>query len=133
MENVFINIPDGGDTTDLEAQIVALTAEVDALKVSSYVGMIAEPTDTTYTLDLFTAYAGTINQLKIITASGTCTAAVAIGGTPVTGISAVSVSSSIATGNASAANTFTAGQKITLTISASSSPADLAFTLKFTR
>lgn len=101
--------------------------------IESYTGMIAAAADGTYTIDLYPAFAGTINTLKIITDSGTTTAAVKIAGTNVTGISAVSVSSTIATGTASAANTFAVGDKITLVLSSSSSPVNLAFTLKYTR
>jgi hypothetical protein len=106
---------------------------ITSLWVNSYTGMMAAPADGTYTIDLYAAFAGTINSLKIITDSGTTTAAVKINGTNVTGISAVSVSSSIATGTASAANAFVVGDKITLVLSSSSSPVNMAFTLKYTR
>ena len=59
----------------------------------------------TYTLELYAEYGYTINELRIIAGGGTCTAAVQINGTPVTGISAVSVSTTIAVGTATAANT----------------------------
>lgn len=101
--------------------------------VESYTGMIPAAADGTYTIDLSAAFSGTINTFKVITDSGTATAAVKINGTNVTGISAVSVSSVIATGTASAANAFAIGDKITLVLSSSSSPVNLAFTLKYTR
>ncbi len=87
----------------------------------------------TYTLTLYAEYGMTINELKIISTSGTCTAAVKIGSTSVTGISAVSVSSSIATGTATAANTVATGDKITLVLSSTSSLNNLQWTLKTTR
>lgn len=96
-------------------------------------GMLESPTDKTYVLVQKAAYAFTINTLDIVTASGTTTAAVKINGTSVTGISAVSVSSTPATGTATAANSVSAGDKVTLVLSSSSSPADLSFTLKYTR
>ncbi len=99
----------------------------------SWSGMIETPTDKSYTLDLYAAFAGTINSLKVITVSGTCTVAIKINGTSVTGISAVSASSTIATGTASTANTFEIGDKVTLVISSNSSSADLQFTLKYSR
>lgn len=125
--------PSATEMTYLAGVTSAIQTQLDALKVQSYVGMIPVATDGTYPLDLYAAYAGTINTLKIITDSGTTTAAVKINGTNVTGISAVSVSSSIATGTASAANTFAVGDKITLVLSSGSSPVNLAFTLKYTR
>ncbi len=88
---------------------------------------------TTYTLELFAAYAYTINQLKIISASGTCTVAVKINGVDVTGISAVAVSSTIATGTASAANTVAVGDKITLVTTSNSALTNLQASLKTTR
>jgi hypothetical protein len=88
---------------------------------------------TTYTLELYAAYAYTINELKIISGAGTCTAAVQINGTPVTGISAVSVSTSIATGTATAANTVAVGDKITLVTTSNSGLNNLQASLKTTR
>jgi len=88
---------------------------------------------TTYTLELYAAYAYTINELKIIADAGTCTAAVKINGTNVTGISAVSVSTVIATGTASAANTVAVGDKITLVTTSTSGLNNLQASLKTTR
>jgi hypothetical protein len=88
---------------------------------------------TTYTLELYAQYAYTINQLKIISAFGTCTVAVKINGVDVTGISAVSVSSTIATANASAANTVAVGDKITLVTTSNSALTNLQASLKTTR
>lgn len=88
---------------------------------------------TTYTLVLYANYAFTINELKIISGSGTCTAAVQINGTNVTGISAVSVSTTIATGTASGANSVSVGQKVTLVITSPSTLDNLQATLKITR
>lgn len=87
----------------------------------------------TYTFELYAEIGYTINELKIISGSGTCNAAVQINGTNVTGISAVSVSSTIATGTASAANTVVVGNKVTLVISSTSSLVNLQATLKYTR
>ena len=78
---------------------------------------------TTYTLQLYVPYTNgyTIKALYIQSASGTCTASLQINGTPVTGISAVSVSSVLATANATGANTASQGNTITLVISSPSS------------
>jgi len=87
----------------------------------------------TYVLELYAQYAYTINELKIISGLGTCTAAVKINGTNVTGISAVSVSTTIATGTSSAANTVAVGDKITLVITSPSTLDNLQASLKTTR
>lgn len=96
-------------------------------------GFIESGSDKEYVLDQSAAYAYTINTLIIATVSGTTTAALTINGTNVTGISAVSVSSTPATGTASAANTVAIGDKVTLVLSSSSSPVDLSFSMKHTR
>ena len=87
----------------------------------------------TYTLDLYAEYGYTINELKIIAGSGSCTAAIQIEGVSVTGISAVSVTTTIATGTATAANIVAAGVKVTLVLSSTSSLNNLQGTLKITR
>lgn len=117
----------------LNAAVVTNTADLTALKVGGYSGHIEAGSDKSYFVDVAVPFAGTVNTLKIKTVSGTATAAVKINGTSVTGISAVSVTSTIATGTATAANTFVAGDIITLVLSSSSSPVDLAYTIKYTR
>lgn len=87
---------------------------------------------------VFTAYApfpGTITGLKRKTGNGSFTANVKIGGASVTGLSAVSVnSSSYSTATASGANTFVAGDEITVTVtSATSDPTDAVLALYGTR
>jgi len=79
-------------------------------------------------------YAGTINSLTYFTGNGSFSVAIQINGTNVTGLSAVAVSSATpATTNATAANTFTAGQRITAVITAAtSSPTDALLSLAVT-
>jgi hypothetical protein len=117
-----------GVTSAIQTQINAL--KVENLSLQDGGSSIAA---TTYTLELYAQYAYTINQLKIISASGTCTVAVKINGVDVTGISAVSVSSTIATANASAANTVAIGDKITLVTTSNSALTNLQASLKTTR
>jgi hypothetical protein len=114
--------------SDIQTQINAL--KVENLSLQDGGSSIAA---TTYTLELYAQYAYTINQLKIISASGTCTVAVKINGVDVTGISAVAVSSTIATANASAANTVAVGDKITLVTTSNSALTNLQASLKTTR
>lgn len=122
-----------GVTSAIQSQINGKLASAGTGLVEAVTGFIETATDKTYVLDQSAAYAYTINTLIIATASGTTTAAVKINGSSVTGISAVSVSSTPATGTASAANTVSIGDKVTLVLSSSSTPVDLAFTLKETR
>jgi hypothetical protein len=112
----------------------------DVLSSGTLVGLIEQMTghietvaDKTYVLDQSAAYAYDIDTLIIKSASGTCTAKIQIEAVDVTGISAVSVSSTEATGTASAANSVSVGDTVTLVISSNSSCLDMAFTVKYTR
>jgi len=86
----------------------------------------------TYTLDLYATLPYTINALFILAGSGTCTAALQINGTNVTSISAVSVSTALATAFATGANTVSSGNKLTLVLSSTSSLNNLQGTVKIT-
>jgi hypothetical protein len=78
-------------------------------------------------------YDGTINSMTHLCTTGSFTVAVQINGTPVTGLGAVSPTSTPTTTNATAANTFTAGQRISGVItSASGSPTDVLLSLNVT-
>lgn len=84
----------------------------------------------TYVLELYAWAAYTISAIKVICDSGTCNLAIQINGTNVTGISAVAVSSTIATGTASGANSVAIGNKITMVLSSTSSLANLVAAIK---
>lgn len=96
---------------------------------SSYHGFFEAPINKTYVLVLHADTAGTIASLVHKTVSGTLQATVQINGVTVTGLNAVSVSSSKTTTNASGANTFAVGDTITLIVSSASSPVDFQFSL----
>ena len=87
----------------------------------------------TYTIDLYAQYNYTVNQLVIQSGSGTCTAALQIGGSNITGISSVSVSTTINTATASGSNTMSIGSKLTLVLSSTSSLNNLQGVIKITR
>lgn len=112
----------------LELGTMATKAAVDFVG-----GMIETAADKTYVIDLSAAYAYTVNTLIIKSASGTCTAKLTIEGTDITGISAVSVSSSEATGTATAANSVAVGNTLALVVSSNSDATDVSFTIKTTR
>lgn len=78
-------------------------------------------------------YPGTISSLNSVSTTGTFTIAVNINGSPVTGLSAVGVTSTPTTTSASGANTFAAGDDITGVISAAaSSPTNAVLNLNVT-
>jgi hypothetical protein len=116
------------DDANAAAQRATLGVAVDVIP-----GHIETAADTTYYLDQYAMYAYTINEIRIISASGTVTAAVKIDGSNVTGISAVSVSSAEATGTATAANSVSVGNTVTLVLSSNAAALDVRFTLKITR
>lgn len=96
-------------------------------------GMMEAPSNKTYYLDTSASVAYTIQQITIKTVSGTCTAAIQIGGVNVTGLGSISVTSTPQTVSASGANTVSVGSTVTLVISSNSSAADLSFTIGITR
>lgn len=70
-----------------------------------------------------------IINLRVSSLSGSCTWAVQINGVSVTGLSAVNVSSTEQLVAATAANTVTAGQRVTILSSSNSSAKDVEFTI----
>jgi hypothetical protein len=77
---------------------------------------IQSPTDSTAYLPLMnTRFPLTIKSLTAKTDAGTCTVAIKINGTNVTSLSAVAVTSTEATTDATAANTMAIGDDLTIT------------------
>jgi len=75
------------------------------------------PTAGDYTLVLYSGRAGTIDRMVTKTTSGTLTANLKINGVSVTSLSAVAVTSTLSNTAATGANTFVAGDTITITAS----------------
>jgi len=86
-----------------------------ALQAQFVLGTIA--VNGTFWFSYKVPYAGTITSLDAVIGTGSFTLAVAINGTPVTGLGAVAVTSSAANTPPTALNTFNAGDAITGTIS----------------
>jgi hypothetical protein len=130
-----INDNTTGDITpaDLRGVFTGALDSIDTAALSQISGQIAAPTNRTYTIDLSAPYGYVINSLVTQTAAGTATVAIQINGTNVTGLSAVAVGTTLATTNATAANTVTAGQKVTMVVSAASGITELSYALRFTR
>lgn len=96
-------------------------------------GQIEAPLNKTYVLDLSSVQTRTIQSLSVKTTSGSCDASIKINGNNITGLSSVSVSSSLNSYTATALNTLVPGDSITLVISNAVAPLDLVFTLKYLR
>lgn len=119
------------DTTTLAAvwKETTIAAASTTDQIDAHIETVANKT---YYLRMYCHRAGTINGVRIISGSGTCTAAVKINGTNVTGLSAVSVSSTLTNANATGANTFTVGQEISMALSSNISCLDLRLSLQIT-
>lgn len=94
-------------------------------------GTLANQTYIMITKAQFSFTINSINGLKCT--SGTCTLAVKINGTNVTGMSAISVTSTAQDVSASGANTVAVGDQITFVVSSISSAVDILSTLNVTR
>lgn len=111
-----------------------LQAQVTALRTIGTSGMIEVAKNKSYVLIYKTAFPGTVLNMQVVCdTGGTVTAAVKINGTAITGISAVSVSSTPATATATAANTYAAGATVELTLSANASAKNVRWTLAMLR
>lgn len=86
-----------------------------------------------YVLDLKASFAYTILSAVLVTDAGTCTASFKIDGTNITSLSAVGATTTITETNATGANTVTAGQLVTLTVTSVVTATRLAGKLKIQR
>ncbi|CAB4177872.1 hypothetical protein UFOVP1004_33 [uncultured Caudovirales phage] len=126
VDNTKFNYLSNG-TEDVQTRLNSLKVETTGIHdTAPIVGVIY--------LDQKAQVARTINGLYgLKTTSGTCTLSVKINGTAVTGLSALSVTSTSQDAVATAANTVAAGDIVTLEYTAVSSPVDMRATLKATR
>jgi len=116
---------------DADAATARVTLGLDTIAKDVFIGT---PADGTITLTAKAAFAFTINQIRgLKTSSGTLTLKVQIGGVDVTSLTGLSVTTTPQDVTATGANSVAAGDRITIVISSSSSPANLEFTLKATR
>ena len=116
---------------DSSAPVARQTLGVDVFDIGFSQASVS---DGTVYMTAKASFAFTINQVRgLKTTSGTCTLAVKINGTNVTGMSSLSVTSTTQDATATAANSVAVGDEVTFVFSSSSSPVDLRFTLKCTR
>lgn len=125
---------DNSELNRLNGCVEDIQPRLDSLKIETLTIHDTAPVVGSIYLDAKAQIARTINGLYgIRTTSGTATLAIKINGTAVTGLSAVSVTSTPQDVTASALNTVAAGDVVTLEYTAVSSPVDLRGTLKATR
>lgn len=93
----------------------------------------ASPSNDTFYFAFVAPYAGTVNSLTYQAGSGSLDLAVQINGSDVTGLGSITVNSaSPTTTDATAANTFNAGDSISGVITSGSTPADVVLSLSVT-
>lgn len=97
-----------------------------------FASIIVAAANQDYLIGINMPYAGTIKTLTTKCTTGTCTMTAKINSTAVTSISNA-VSTSEVTSTATAANTFAAGDDITLTIASNSSCQNISFNLVITK
>lgn len=95
-------------------------------------GIIERPADGDYKITINVPYAGTIKNITTISTTGTCTLTGKINSTNLGG-TANSVSTTENAQAHTSANTFSAGDDITLTVSSNSSCENLSFNIEFTK
>lgn len=96
--------------------------------------LIELPIAKSYTLDVSAPYPYTINTVTAKLASGTLTASFSIDGSPITGLSNVSVSTTRGTATATASNSTSTGSLLSMTLSSfGGTPADLAVNVRMAR
>ncbi|HRA18502.1 MAG TPA: hypothetical protein PLZ24_15280 [Flavobacteriales bacterium] len=123
-----------GDLSDAIAQeVIDRNAAIADTLTDSIGGLVETAADTTYRLGGPSAFAYTIESLDVETDSGTITVAVKINGTAVTGLSAVSASSTPASAAATAANVVAVGDYLTFEGSSNSAATGLLFGITITR
>ena len=122
-----LTFTDGGTSATVRSKEIALLHS-DGSNVRKIAGgnfggalddisaFVITPEDSTITLKQNAARGFTINSLVAQLADGSCTVAIKINGVDVTGLSAVAVTTTESTTNATAANTVTAGDVITMAI-----------------
>lgn len=120
------------DANEVKTVVNAHATNIDELEVENFNGLIESPSDKAYVLILKAAYAGSITETTTQCTSGTCTATFSIEGVNLGG-TANSVSSSEQSQAHASANTFAAGETITLTISANSSCVDMRFSITMSK
>lgn len=132
--DLFLTLQNG--TTDARTvtgtQVKTYLSAPSKTQTFAFTINVEGPTNKTYTLIYQCPFAGTITTTKTISASGTATATFKVNTTALGG-AANSVSSAGDSVTQSTSNTFAAGDKIVVTISANSSCVDFSGVVIYTR
>lgn len=110
-----------------------ITAAKTGVAADAFAGEIEYPSNATYTLDLKAAFAYDIDSIALQSAAGTCSVKLQIDGVDITGLTAISVSTTETEATATANRRVNAGQTLTMIVSSASGLTKLAYTCKTTR
>lgn len=119
-KKIYAKVDSGVETRLSENQVNGLSAHIET------------PSNKTFSLMFNATTGGTVDSLYYQLASGTCTLDIKINGVVVTGLGSLAANTTKKTANATALNTYVAGDEISLTMSAVSAAADLKLTLQTT-
>ncbi len=121
-----------GVTSAIQTQLTGKAATSQpASRQFTFVGAASNGT---IAIDSKAWFAYTINGVRGLDLSaGTITVAIQINGTPVTGLSALSATTTAQDATATAANTVAIGDRVTVVLTSNASAADIEFTLSATR
>jgi hypothetical protein len=122
-----------GATAPIDDSDLTRKDYVDKLLAFSPQFTLIAGADDVYPLLEYAQFGFTIDKAYYKTDSGTITAEVSINGTAVTGLSALSLTSTQGSSTATAANTVTAGDKVAITLSSNSSADTVSICLHCTR
>lgn len=123
-----------GVTSAIQTQMDAKLPTTGVGLVEMFTGFLEAPVAKTYPLVGSAEYAFTINTITTDCVSGSVTSFdLEINGTNVTGIAAVDMTTTEQTDTATAANSVSAGDRVSLVLNTISTPVDCEFTVKWTR
>lgn len=114
-------------TSDVNGKCVLQSIDV------SYSGIIRTGEDATFVIDESAPFDYTINNIKVRSSTGTVTLKMKIVSTDIVGITAVSVTTSQATGTATDDKSVTAGDQVKIILSSNSSAEFISYTVNATK
>lgn len=123
----ILSMNSNGSTSWIPNPISNMTETISFQDISSSISA------NTYTIDLYASYTYSVSQIRLQSSSGTCLASLLIGTTSISGMSGITVSSSIATATATAGGTVSVGNKLSLVTTSNSSLNNLQGTIKIIR
>ncbi len=128
----IMNLLPDNDTGDISPQDLRDAVET-LFSVPAFTGEITTLTGRSYVIDLSASLSYRILSLVVQTTAGTCSCALKINGTDVSGLTSVPASTVINTASASPGSLVATGSKVTLVVSSIVGATDLSYSVKIQR